>query len=291
MDYSLPDSQQRHHSHGITTTLAPIRQLLQRSALARSAIYFGSAVLILDRASAMYAKDSQAGRLVIHLTALPFGALLTTAMYQLEGRTVPRTITPAQLRQVLQGAALGTSAFALLVTTAMAQGWISAPAWGWEQVPIADILRSLAAHGLGQLATAWNEEMVFRGYGLEVLSEALGQPIAIAVLIPLFAAIHPGSWRILLGQGMAGVTYTALRLASNDIWLPIGYHWAWNLVQTAVLGPADGMPSLRPLIVTGPEQWVGRPGRPEPGLLTTLVHAGMAVAIGAVGWFRKGQRY
>jgi uncharacterized protein len=287
MDYSSPSNQQADGGTRAIPVATMVWRFLQRSAIARSTLYFGSAVLILDRASVLYPVNTQESRLAIHLTALPFGALLTATMYRIENRAVPTTISRTDLQHMLQGAALGTGAFALFVATAMARGWIAAPAWGWEQTDGPAIVRSLLAQSIGQLATAWNEEMVFRGYGLQVLSAAVGQPAAIAILVPLFAATHPRSLPVLTAQAMAGVMYTTLRLATNDIWVPIGYHWAWNLVQTAILGPADGMPSVRPLEITGPERWVGRPGHPEPGLLTMLVHAAMAVGVGLVGWMRR----
>jgi hypothetical protein len=77
-----------------------------------------------------------------------------------------------------------------------------------------------------------------------------------------------------------------LRLAQKSIWLPIGYHLAWNLIQTAVLGPPTGLPSLLPMEVDGPELWVGRPGHPVPGLLMMAVHIGVAALAGWVRWRR-----
>jgi uncharacterized protein len=78
----------------------------------------------------------------------------------------------------------------------------------------------------------------------------------------------------------------ALRVTSGGLWLPLGYHWAWNVMQTAVLGPPDGMPSLHPLEIAGPAWWLGRPGHPEPGLLSTAVN--LAVAGGA-WWLGRRQ--
>jgi hypothetical protein len=83
----------------------------------------------------------------------------------------------------------------------------------------------------------------------------------------------------LLGQAALGTALLMLRLRSGSIWAPLGYHWAWNLLQTACFGPAGGPPSLRPLLVDGPVLWVGRPGSPEPGLLSTLVQVGVALGV------------
>ncbi len=76
-----------------------------------------------------------------------------------------------------------------------------------------------------------------------------------------------------------------LRLHSDALWLPVGYHWAWNVLQTAIFGAPDSAPSIRPLHLHGPERWMGRPGAPEPGLLSTLVHLVMALLLWL--WMRR----
>jgi hypothetical protein len=89
----------------------------------------------------------------------------------------------------------------------------------------------------------------------------------------------------LLGMLAGGTTVMLLRLHSDALWLPVGYHWAWNVLQTAIFGAPDAAPSLRPLHVDGPERWMGRPGQPEPGLLSTLVHLVMALLVWL--WMRR----
>jgi membrane protease YdiL (CAAX protease family) len=89
--------------------------------------------------------------------------------------------------------------------------------------------------------------MVFRGYGFETVREALGQSKAVAVLIPGFALYHGLDPRQILGMLAGGTTLMLLRLHGDALWLPVGYHWAWNVLQIAVFGAADSAPSIRPL--------------------------------------------
>jgi uncharacterized protein len=84
-----------------------------------------------------------------------------------------------------------------------------------------------------------------------------------------------------------GTTLMLLRLHSDALWLPVGYHWAWNVLQTAIFGASDSAPSLRPLHVHGPERWMGKPGAPEPGLLSTLVQLVMALLVWL--WMRRSR--
>jgi membrane protease YdiL (CAAX protease family) len=37
-----------------------------------------------------------------------------------------------------------------------------------------------------------------------------------------------------------GMTLMLLRLHSDVLWLPVGYHWAWNVLQAAVFGAVSG---------------------------------------------------
>jgi membrane protease YdiL (CAAX protease family) len=129
------------------------------------------------------------------------------------------------------------------------------------------------------LAAAWNEELVFRGYGLDTASAAIGRPSAVAAMTTLFAwghgrTTHP---QVLLGTAAAGLALVALRYRSDGLWMPVGYHFAWNYAQTAIFGPVDHAPSLRPVEFIGPELWTGRSGTPELGLLATIVNVLVAL--------------
>ena len=93
-----------------------------------------------------------------------------------------------------------------------------------------------------------------------------------------------------LGMLAGGATLMLLRLHTDALWMPVGYHWAWNVLRTAIFGAADSAPSIRSLRVHGPERWMGKPGEPEPGLLSTLVHLAMALLIWLWMWRAEARR-
>ena len=70
-----------------------------------------------------------------------------------------------------------------------------------------------------------------------------------------------------------------LRLHTDALWMPVGYHGASTVLQTTVFGVSGSAPSIRPLPIHGPARWMGQPGQPEPGLLSTLVHLVMALLV------------
>jgi membrane protease YdiL (CAAX protease family) len=84
--------------------------------------------------------------------------------------------------------------------------------------------------------------------------EALGQGNAVEILIPGFALYQGLDPQQVLGMLAGSATLMLLRLHSDALWLPIGYHWAWNTLQTAIFGTPGSAPSLRPLQVHGPER-------------------------------------
>ena len=150
-----------------------------------------------------------------------------------------------------------------------------------------EALESVTRQGVGHLAVSWNEEQAFRGYGFETVREALRQRKALAVLILGFALYHGLEMQQVLGMLAGGTTLMLLRLHSDGLWIPVGYHWAWNMLQTAVFGASDSAPSVRPLQVYGPERWMGKPGAPEPALLSTLIHLAMALLVWL--WMRRSR--
>jgi hypothetical protein len=128
-------------------------------------------------------------------------------------------------RQALQGVGWGAGTLLAWLAITKAKKWVSAPAWGWEQASIDEVLRSAARLSVGHLAVAWNEAMVFRGDGFETVREALGQGKAVTLLIPGFALYHGLALQQVLGILAGGPTLMLLRrLHSNTLWLPVGYH-------------------------------------------------------------------
>ncbi len=140
-------------------------------------------------------------------------------------------VPPAEgVPQGLAGIGLGTAAFLSVAGIAASQGWASAPAWGWTETSRTQLLQSVAFLAVSHLAVAGNEELVFRGYGLATLRATIGPVAAAAVLTTLFALFHERRPQVLLGQAVTGATLMVLRLTSGSLWMPVGYHWAWNVM-------------------------------------------------------------
>lgn len=264
--------------------LGLVHARLRQSAGVRSCVYIAGAILIAEGVRPLLRRTSITDPAAIQLTMLVVGTAWTYVLLRLEDRPLSPLAFAQRQDQVVRGVALGGCAFLAVAALARERGWLQSGGIGWEQASLQELIRSLALVTVTHAAYAWNEELVFRGYGYEVTRAAIGTAPAALMLTALFAIYHPWRAQVLFGEAALGLALLALRGQSGDIWLPMGYHWAWNVSQTALLGPADGPPSLFPIVATGPYLWVGRPGYPEPGLLMAGINLLVALLIAVATW-------
>jgi membrane protease YdiL (CAAX protease family) len=262
--------------------------LRQRPGL-RSATYLSSMVGVLWLSSRFPRNRDDPYQANIHLQAFPGVVALTnlfTWLHPERREAWSRPPTRAELADAARGMALGLAAISTVLGIARAKGWVSAPAWGWEAGSYApvDVLASAALLTAQEGTVVFNEEQVFRGYGLDSLHEALGLPGALAVSIPLFARYHGPGLKRSLGLSAAGLLLALLRLRTGNLWLAAGFHLGWNVGQVAVFGPVEGAPSIRPLRIHGPPQWIGRPGHPDQGWLQIGATVVMVLLAGLDLW-------
>ena len=128
------------------------------------------------------------------------------------------------------------------------------------------------------IAGAMAEELVFRGYGFQILLAAAGPWATILPVSILFAALHganPNSnWLGLVNTAGFGVIFGYAFLRSRDLWLPIGLHFGWNFTLPLFGANLSGFT----MTVTGHEMvwtagkfWSGGEYGPEAGIPTSAV--------------------
>lgn len=105
------------------------------------------------------------------------------------------------------------------------------------------------AVGAVLLVGALLEELSFRGYPFQKLTESCGPFWAVVVLSALFGAVHLGnpdaggwlSWGF-FNTLAVGVVFALARIRSGSLWLSFGLHFGWNLFEGAVFGlPVSGL--------------------------------------------------
>jgi len=128
------------------------------------------------------------------------------------------------------------------------------------------------------LAAAW-EEITFRGYGMQRLIEAVGEPGGVLVFSALFALVHmanPGTTTLSsVNTFLAGILLSLAYLKTRALWLPIALHWSWNFLQGQIFSlPISGFnfaPRLFKTEVSGPEWISGGSYGPEGSIVLTVV--------------------
>ncbi len=274
-----------------------VRGYVQRTPIARGSVYLGAAVAVWQIAGRLQPEHEGYDRVHydverFQLSMAPFVAAITYGFARLRpedraqwtAQAVQKAIAPAAV-----GAVIGAGAIGSYFLVARASGWLKVAEWGWARFRPAELAGSVALLAVSHFAGAWTEEMVFRGYGYTTLRLAVPTTVVAPLLTVLFGYYHgPDHW-VAWHEMAIGAPMMLLRLASGGMAAPLGYHWAWNFVQTGILGPEEGAPSLRPISVQGPARWVGRPGYPEPGWLSTIVSLAVAAGIGL--WlYRQNKR-
>lgn len=260
---------------------------LRDSASVRGVTYLATSAAMLELSNTL-AIDQSDPYANIHVAAFPGVVALTYALARLrpeDHAAWQRLPTRQDVRELGQGLALGGTMILSVLGIAAAKGWVSAPAWGWEHASVRAVARSVAVLTVQELALIWNEEQVFRGYGFDTLRQAIGLPAASIILTTLFGLYHGLDYRRAVGTAIGGVTLLMLRIGSGSLWMPFGFHLAWNILQLALFGPEGEALSLRPLRLHGPARWIGRPGSPEHGWLSMIMRSVLCVVLAV--WLRR----
>lgn len=136
------------------------------------------------------------------------------------------------------------------LTTLWGQGGFTVPA---IRLPAEDVLSALVF----MLLVAVNEEVLVRGYPLQLLVRALGTGPAVLLTSLAFGLLHltGDPWNaatVALDTGASGVLFALAYLKTRALWLPIGMHFANNFILFLIENP-----SLETINLIPPDQSQG----------------------------------
>jgi membrane protease YdiL (CAAX protease family) len=187
-------------------------------------------------------------------------------------RSVPELARTEALPGLLRGAAIGTGAF---VTTMLFIGLFG----GWDHFASGSFRGFLTSVGV-MASAAVNEELLFRGVIFRITQNRFGTWIAVTLSAVLFGGSHllnTGAtlWGAFAIAIEAGVTLAICYAATRSLWLPIGFHFAWNLFESGVFGTtvsgATGTAhGLLTTTLSGPALLTGGSFGPEASLIAVL---------------------
>jgi membrane protease YdiL (CAAX protease family) len=177
-------------------------------------------------------------------------------------------------REWTLGAAIGWGSVVLAVLPMALAGTLHVTFW------TAPRSFSLLFLNLATIAvTALAEEIALRGYPYRRLIEAFGPVAASICMSILFGIIHifnPGATLASTFITMlAGLLFSIAWLRTHGLWLPWGFHFAWNASMGLLFGlPVSGMTDFSTVVQTraiGQFWLTGGDYGPEGALLTIIV--------------------
>ena len=131
------------------------------------------------------------------------------------------------------------------------------------------------------LIAASLEEVLFRGFALQVLAENLPPLTAALIMSVPFGLVHLGnpsaSTFSVLNTILAGVWLSMAYFKTRSLWLVTGMHFSWNLSLGTIFGfPVSGINQLSTYapfraLDNGPNWWTGGSYGPEGGAIVTLI--------------------
>jgi membrane protease YdiL (CAAX protease family) len=185
--------------------------------------------------------------------------------------------TQGWLKEVAAGLLLGTALMAAIFAVEWAMGWLTLEGFRWQVQSPVWLMANLLLYLLVMTAVAFYEELAYRGYILQNLNAEWAVAIAVvasSVLFGLFHGLNPNvTWLALVNIFLAGVVLAGCYLVTRSLWLPIAFHFSWNVVQGAVFSyPVSGIQAEGLLLTsTGGNPLVtGGAFGPEGGLLSTV---------------------
>ncbi|WIM66846.1 CPBP family intramembrane metalloprotease [Corynebacterium breve] len=149
-------------------------------------------------------------------------------------RRRPVELTRSPLKFLAAGMLIGAGTIAATVGGIHLLGGVE---WGTPNDSV-DWLWILIWLGIGP---AIGEELMFRGVFFRYAEQALGTWFALVLSAALFGAVHMGNdnatwWGAVAIAIEAGVMFGVLYALTRSLWLVIGIHFAWNVVQGMVFG-------------------------------------------------------
>jgi membrane protease YdiL (CAAX protease family) len=195
----------------------------------------------------------------------------------------------------VKGIGLAVLVLGMVFAFSLATGAIRVLGFARPASPTGSVVGYLAGALVAFLSVGLYEEVMFRGYVLQTLSERSGRFVAILVSSIIFALLHganPGADAFgMLNTTAIAFILSVLYFRTQSLWMPIGFHFAWNFSLGYVYSlPVSGIPLhgiLNVVEVDRASRVTGGSYGPEAGLACTIALA----AWGAwLIWKRTGRR-
>jgi uncharacterized protein len=149
-------------------------------------------------------------------------------------------VAPFRNRFIIMGVGLAIGFTTLTLFLSLMIGTVQYLGTGFELTLASNVMVTLILGALLALATGFTEEIAFRGYLQQKISESTKPPLAVLISAALFAVAHPwgNTTNMLLYLASAffvGILFGVLFLRTGFLWMGIALHTAWNYLQISIL--------------------------------------------------------
>ena len=189
----------------------------------------------------------------------------------------------------LVGLALGPAMFGIMLVLLLVAGWASVTA---GSITAMQLLTAFVTYVL----VAFSEEVLARGWVLQVLERGRGKRWAVIGSAVVFSTLHAFNpdftVMALVGLFLAGLLFAQAYMVTRQLWLPIALHLSWNFSEGPLFGfPVSGLPGdgLLKVTPTGPDLVTGGAFGPEAGMVVIVGMALAAVVIWLLGRSRANR--
>ena len=222
------------------------------------------------RATAALGSPAALGWLALYLVSSVFAAFGCYSAYVrlVERRPVVELSRTGAARELGAGALLGGALFATTLLLLWLPGYVRVAAAPGAKVVIA----ALAVDITGAVV----EELLFRAILFRIAEEAVGTWLALAVTVVVFGGLHAdASIASMVTVGLAGgLLPSAAYARTRRVWLPIGIHTGWDLVQSIIFGVAIAghrLPGMVRAPINGPPLLTGGSMGPEGSIVALAI--------------------
>ncbi|MBI1742950.1 CPBP family intramembrane metalloprotease [Candidatus Acetothermia bacterium] len=222
-------------------------------------------------------------------------ALFVLAVDRRPWPTLGVALTRSGLKELFLGLGLGSLLISAVFVSVLAAGAVRIDGihFDVEKIFAGQFGLSLAF----LIISAISEELQLRGYLFQTFLEGIGVYPTLAVTSVLFALLHVGNPNVntlaLVNIALAGLLLGIAYLRTRALWLPIGIHFTWNLLQAHLFSlPVSGIeiqPKLMDVHTTGSGLLSGGAFGLEGSLITTIVLGGAAIGLWVAPWLRPAE--
>lgn len=203
----------------------------------------------------------------------------------IEQRKVDELATRGMAREWAIGALCGAGLYTISAVTLMLMGIYKVEGLN----PVAFLLPNLAL----AIKSGIFEELIFRGVLFKSTEDLFGSWVGILVSSVVFGFLHLLNPGATVGAALyisieAGLLLSAAYLVTRRLWICIGFHMAWNYVQSAVYSGAVsgtvGDPGLLKATIEGPDYLTGGSFGMEHSIVALIVctSAGIVLTVIAI---------